>query len=126
MSRSPGHRRWPDHQVREVHMRERVQAKIAGEVVADSRDVIKVEEDGNPARFYFPRSDVKMNALQPTDTTTECPFKGTAHYFTLSTDGKRWKDAVWSYEEPYEEHQGLKERVAFYTDRLPEFEISSA
>ena len=126
MNKSPGHQKWPDHQVREVHLRERVQATVAGEVIADSRDVIRVEEDGSPARHYFPRSDVNLEALERTNTTTECPFKGTAEYFSLRTEGGELEDAAWTYETPYEEHDALKERIAFYDDKMPEIEVRPA
>ena len=64
-----------------------------------------------------------MNLLNRTETTTECPFKGTAHYYSLKMDGKSFSDAVWTYEEPYDEHRDLKDRLAFYDDKIREIEI---
>jgi uncharacterized protein (DUF427 family) len=124
MSKSPGHQKWPDHRVNERHLKERVKAEIAGEVVADSTDVILVEEDENPARYYFPRADVRMDKLERSALMTKCPFKGTANYYSVNTVGKKLEDAVWTYEDPFDEHHELKDRIAFYDDKLPEIAIS--
>jgi uncharacterized protein (DUF427 family) len=125
MSRSPGHQQHPDHHVAERHLDQRMTVSINGEVIADSKDVIRVDEDKAPARFYFPRSDVKMDKLQSSHTTTQCPYKGTARYFSISAGGKQLKDSVWSYETPYDEHAGLAGRVAFYDDKMPEIQVRS-
>ena len=126
MSKSPGHQQHPEHRVAERHLDRRMTVSINGEVIADSRDVIEVDEDRSPARFYFPRSDVKMDKLQASQKTTECPYKGTARYFSISAGGKQLKDSVWSYETPYDEHLDLAGRVAFYDDKMPEIQVRPA
>jgi uncharacterized protein (DUF427 family) len=126
MSKSPGHQKWPEHKVREERFDGRVQVEVDGEVIADSDNVIKVEEDGHPDRWYFPRLEVRTDKLERSATTTQCPFKGTAHYFSLNAGGKKLQDVVWSYEEPYEEHRDLQDRLAFYDDKVPEIHVRAS
>lgn len=117
MSKSPGHQKWPNHKVREEHVTQPMHVRVNGEVVARSDDVIKVDEDEQPARYYFPRADVPAARLSRSQTTTECPFKGTAHYFSLLAGGQTYPDAVWSYEQPFDEHVALRDRLAFYSEK---------
>ena len=126
MNKSPGHQLMPDHNVEEERVRESMKVEVNGETIAQSADVIRVKEDGHPDRFYFPRNDVQMKKLERTLTTTECPFKGTAHYFNINANGQRLNDAVWTYEDPYDEHADLRERVAFYDDKIPEIQVRAA
>ena len=121
--KAPGHRKWPDHKIDEEHLRERAEVELAGQVIAQASDVIRVQEDGSPVRLYFPRAAIAPDILEASSTTTHCPFKGTARYFNLKAPGRTLKDAVWSYEEPYEEHQSLKDRLAFYDDKYREIHV---
>src|SRR5687768_10571885 len=103
MSKSPGHQKWPNHKVEEEHVGQTMKVEINGETIAESNDVVRVTEDDHPVRYYFPRADIRMNKLERTTTQTECPFKGEAHYFSVNAGGRKFQDAVWTYENPYEE-----------------------
>jgi len=75
--KSPGHRQHPTHRVAETRVPARMRVLYGADVLAESSDVIEVDEDGNPRRWYFPRQDVRMDALEPSETRSHCPFKGT-------------------------------------------------
>ena len=80
-----------------------------GAVLAESDDTVVVE--GN---HYFPRADVREDLLQPSDTTTHCPWKGDASYHTLVVDGARNVDAAWYYPGPKDAAAQIKGRIAFW------------
>lgn len=80
-----------------------------GEVIAESDDTVIVE--GN---HYFPIDSVREDYLRPSETTTVCPWKGTASYYTLHVNGEDNPDAVWYYPEPKKEAAQIKDRVAFW------------
>ena len=70
-----------------------------GQVLAESSRAVALEETGLPTRYYLPREDVRTDLLTPSATTSHCPFKGDATYF--SAPGA--DDAFWVYEAPSEE-----------------------
>jgi uncharacterized protein (DUF427 family) len=126
MSKSPGHAAHPEHEVRETPVDEAMKVRAGDETLAESDDVVKVAETGAPLRYYFPRADVRMTLLTPSATTSECPFKGHATYFDLTLDTGTLKDAVWTYEHPYDEHEGLAQRLCFYDDKYRQIGVHVA
>jgi uncharacterized protein (DUF427 family) len=92
----PGYKKHPDHRIGTSRTGERVRVTFNGEVIADTRDAIRLEESDYPAVYYVPRQDTKMEHLTRTTHRTYCPFKGDASYFTLSSGGRTEENAVWS------------------------------
>ena len=92
-----------------------VRVTLKGEVIAESRDALAMKEGTYPVVYYFPRKDVKMDRLKRTTHSTHCPFKGDASYFSL-VDGP--ENAVWSYEQPFDDLTVIKDRLAFYPDKV--------
>jgi uncharacterized protein (DUF427 family) len=73
-----------------------VRVRAGDEVVAETRRALVLDETGLRRRFYIPRSDVRMDRLQPSAKETHCPWKGDASYWDVAgvTNG------AWSYERP--------------------------
>jgi len=111
----PGYKKYPDHRITTKPAGVRVQVKLDGVVIADTRDAIRLEEGEYPAVYYIPRKDVKMDRLVRSKHQTVCPFKGTASYYSLKNGAE---NAVWTYETPYDEVSVIKERLAFYPDKV--------
>ena len=80
-----------------------------GRTIAESDDIVTVE--GNA---YFPAASVDRTTLLPSQHTSVCGWKGTAHYYSLEVDGKRNENAVWFYPEPKEAAAEVRDRVAFW------------
>lgn len=78
-------------------------------VIAESAATLVVE--GN---HYFPRSSVGESFLQGSDTTTVCPWKGTASYLSLTVEGDTNTDAAWYYPEPKAAAGQIRDHVAFW------------
>ncbi len=97
-----------------------VRIAISGETIAETRNPVLLFETGLPVRFYIPRSDVKMEHLEPTDHHTGCPYKGTASYFSVNMGDAVLKNLVWTYPDPYVEVSKIKGLLAFFTERLEE------
>ncbi|HEY6908383.1 MAG TPA: DUF427 domain-containing protein [Myxococcales bacterium] len=117
---APGYRKYPGHRITAKPAGKHVQIKFKGEVIADTREAVALEEamEGStvaPVVYYLPRKDVKMDRLERTSHQTYCPFKGQASYYSLK-DGPA--NAAWSYEQPYDEMMGIRELLAFYPDKV--------
>jgi uncharacterized protein (DUF427 family) len=104
----------PDHPITLETAPRRMQARYAGQVIADSADVTILREADYPPVAYFPRGDVDMTLMAPTSRSTHCPYKGHASYYTLAVDGRVSENAVWSYEAPYPAMAAIRDRLAFY------------
>jgi uncharacterized protein (DUF427 family) len=84
-------------------------ASWGGKVIAESEKCVEVE--GNQ---YFPADAVKKEFFKPSSHTTECPWKGTARYYTLEVNGMRNENAAWYYPQPKPAAAEIKDHVAFW------------
>ena len=95
----------------------RVVVRIGDTVVADSRGALTLQESTYPAVQYIPMADVDQSVLRPTDTSTYCPFKGDASYYSVETPDGTVDDVIWTYQKPYAAVSEIADHVAFYANR---------
>lgn len=112
----------PDHPITIEANPERVVVTLGGKVIADTRSALTLREASYPPVQYIPRADVDMAALERSEHTTYCPYKGEAAYFSLPSGGDRSVDAIWTYEAAYPAVAEIKDHLAFYPDRVDAIE----
>ncbi|MEZ5931707.1 MAG: DUF427 domain-containing protein [Alphaproteobacteria bacterium] len=95
-----------------------VRVEFNGVTIAESDRVVVLRETRLAPVYYFPRDDVRMDLLQRTELHTHCPFKGNASYWTVKVGDREAENAVWSYEDPFEEAASIKDYVAIYWQKM--------
>jgi uncharacterized protein (DUF427 family) len=80
-----------------------------GQTLAESEQFETVE--GN---IYFPDESVKREFFKASSTTSSCPWKGQARYYTITVDGQENPDAAWYYPDPKPAARNVKHHVAFW------------
>lgn len=112
----------PDHPITVERNPARVVVTLGGRVIADTRDALTLREASYPAVQYIPRKDADMSLLARTDHSSHCPYKGDASYFSIPSGGERSRNAVWTYESPHAAVAAIKDRLAFYPDKVDSME----
>jgi uncharacterized protein (DUF427 family) len=95
----------------------RVRVRVGDVVLADSDRATVLSERGFPPRWYLPREDVRLDLLRRAATTTVCPFKGRATYWSYAPAGAAGEDVAWSYEDPVTAMAAIQGLVCFYAER---------
>ena len=116
----------PDHPITIEPNQGRVIVTVGGRVIADTSEALTLREASYPPVQYIPRKDVDMAALIRSETTTYCPYKGEAGYFSIPSGEERSVDAIWTYEAPYGAVAEIKGHLAFYPDRVDAIEQHAA
>ncbi len=78
-------------------------------ILAQSDETIVIENN-----HYFPAETLNMDYFQPSDTTSECAWKGTAHYYSIVVGDEQNLDAAWYYPAPKAAAKQIKNYVAFW------------
>lgn len=112
----------PDHPITIERNPGRIVVLLNGQVIADTTESLTLREASYPPVHYIPRKDAAMDRLTRSATTSYCPYKGEASYFTIPLGGERSVDAIWTYETPHEAVAEIRDHLAFYPDRVDAIE----
>ncbi len=113
-----GHIRDPFKRIDTVRSQARIEVVVDGEVVADTSRATLLLEPALPVRYYIPADDVRMDLLQATETTSLCPYKGDADYFTATVGNNSHEDVAWTYKTPLREAVEVANMICFFNERV--------
>jgi uncharacterized protein (DUF427 family) len=112
------HPRDPYRRVDALPSSRHVVVRVGDTIVADSHRPTILFETGLPPRYYLPPEDVRTDLLTATTTSTGCPYKGVARYWSLTVDGVDHPDLVWGYDDPLPESAPVKGLMCFYDEKV--------
>ncbi|MGB0902922.1 DUF427 domain-containing protein [Halocynthiibacter sp.] len=92
--------------------------RAGGAILGESQDALELKEGDYPATIYFPAGDIATAFLDESKTTSHCPHKGDARYYSIQTKSTVIEDAAWSYETPHENVAAIAGHIAFFTDKV--------
>ena len=117
------HPRDPYKRVDAIKSSRKVEVVLGGETVAESTNATFVFETGKPTRHYLPMDDIRMEILTRSETSTRCPYKGQAVYWSVTAGGQVYDDMVWSYPDPLAEAPKLKNLLCFFNENVDDIFI---
>jgi uncharacterized protein (DUF427 family) len=96
----------------------RIRGLVGPTAVVDSTHARMLHESRLLPRWYFPREEIATDLLEPSTTSTHCPFKGDARYWHLRVGDRLIEDAFWEYPEPLPGAPDLSGLLSPYTEKL--------
>jgi uncharacterized protein (DUF427 family) len=107
-----------DHPITIEPAGHRITVRVGDKVVADTTAALTLNEAGYRPVHYIPIGDVDQTLLRSSPTSTYCPYKGDASYYSIAGPDGVIEDAIWTYEHPYAAVEAITGRPAFYADRV--------
>jgi uncharacterized protein (DUF427 family) len=95
-----------------------VRVEVGGITIAETRRPTLLFETGLAVRYYLPKTHVRMELLEPSETLTHCPYKGDAAYCSLRGGPE---DVAWEYRTPLPESQKIAGLIAFSPEKVDIF-----
>ena len=101
-----------------LHSTRDIKVSVDGQVVAKTQTSMHLSETGLPVRFYIPLTSIDASVLRPSKTTTKCPYKGKAEYYSVEVNGKLHEDLFWYYTNPTLESSKVEGLCCPYNERV--------
>jgi uncharacterized protein (DUF427 family) len=117
------HPRDPHKRIDVLQSSRHVEVRIAGETVAETRRPVLLFETHLPTRYYLPKLDVRLDVLEPSETTSRCPYKGVASYYSVKVGGEVAPDIAWYYPHPTLECSKIENMVCFFNEKVEELYV---
>lgn len=115
---APGFQRNPDKAITVEPYCGSVTVRAGDTVIARSSRARVLSEPPYPAAFYIPFDDIDFSKLSGSEHSTHCPYKGDASYWSVQSSGEAGKNAMWAYEQPFDEMTEIRNHGAFYTSKV--------
>ena len=96
----------------------RLRVELEGVLIAATVRGRRVLDTSSPPVYYFPPEDVRHDLLEVTPDTTFCEWKGVARSFAARVGERRVAHAAWSYPEPDEGYETIRDHFAFFPRRV--------
>ncbi len=97
--------------------------RAAGAVIGETKNALELSEGDYPPVIYIPRDDMAMAFLEKTETTSTCPYKGNATYYSIIAKSGEIANAAWSYESPIAGMEQIQGHLAFFKDKAAVEEV---
>lgn len=118
-----GHPRDPHHRIDVRSSFREVIVQSGGETIAKTRRGLFLFETGLPPRYYIPPQDVRTDLLVPSSTTSICPYKGTASYWSIEIGKRTIQDAVWAYADLLPDAPPIRDYFCFYPEKVDRLDV---
>jgi uncharacterized protein (DUF427 family) len=112
------HARNPYTRVDILQSSRHVRVQIDGVTIAETSMPKLLFETGLPTRYYFPKTDVRMDLLEKSELHTACPYKGTASYYHVVVNDRRYDDLAWWYPLATRESEAIAGLISFYNEKV--------
>jgi uncharacterized protein (DUF427 family) len=112
------HPKDPYHRIDVLATSRPIRVTLDGQVLAESTGARALYETGLPIRYYLPPEDVRTELLEPSDTLTQCAYKGEARHWSARIGDRVVPDVAWTYDDPRPEVGGIAGRICFYNERV--------